>query len=193
MRGVPSPRARGGGGLMRPVSACAGSIPARAGRCRLARARGLGVGRGRSPRGGGADAWKHRQMANGFIPALRGCSAFVQAGAHLPRGLSDRLLDPAAIRHALRCAADEVAKLHGDVADIRRRKKAELAVARKEFKNLVAFIRRGRGSDAVAAEIAVEALAKITSLGADCGPGRAPRAGQDADLPPDRPGGGSDA
>ena len=73
------------------------------------------------------------------------------------RGLSDLLLDPAAIRHALRCVADEVAKLHGDVADIRRRKKAELTVARKEFKNLVALIRRGRGSDAVAAEIAVDA------------------------------------
>ena len=38
-----------------------------------------------------------------------------------------------------------------------------------------------------------DALAKITNLGADCGPGRAPRAGQDADLPGDRPGGGSDA
>ena len=79
------------------------------------------------------------------------------------RALRDRLLDPGAIRHALRRVADELAKLHRDVPDIRRRKKAELALARKELKNLLAFVRSGRGSDAVAAEIA-EAEPRVVRL-----------------------------
>ena len=83
--------------------------------------------------------------------------------------------------------------LHGDVADIRRRKKAELTVARKELKNLVALIRRGRGSDAVAAEIAVDALGKIRNPGSRSRRRRYLRPVQDSDLPSDRRRGCRDA
>ena len=135
-------------------------------RSRARSARGAGRCRRGSPgRSGNCAAGCARPAARATATARGSSPLFgaVRPSSKLERiflrGLSDRLLDPAAIRHALRCVADEVAKLHGDVADIRRRKKAELTVARKEFKNLVALIRRGRGSDAVAAEIAVDALA----------------------------------
>ena len=72
------------------------------------------------------------------------------------RALRDRLLDPAAIRYALQRVAAEVAQVHGDVADIRSRKQAELSPARRELNNLVAFVRGGQVSDSavLAAEIA---------------------------------------
>ena len=71
------------------------------------------------------------------------------------RALRDRLLAPAVIRYALRRVADEVVNLHGDVADIRSRKKAELAAARNELGNLVAFVRRGQISDSAALAAAI--------------------------------------
>ena len=59
--------------------------------------------------------------------------------------LRDRLLDPAAIRYAFQRVAAEVAQVHGDVADIRSRKQAELCSARRELNNLVAFVRARPG------------------------------------------------
>ena len=70
------------------------------------------------------------------------------------RELRCRLLDPAVIHYALTRLADEVAKLHGSVSDLRSRKQAELSAARGELNNLLAFVRRGHASDSVAAEIA---------------------------------------
>ena len=92
------------------------------------------------------------------------------------RDLRDRLLDPAVIHYALGRLADEAAKLHGNVADIRSRKVAELSAARGELNNLVDFVRRGHASDSVAAEIAkVESRvsrlqAQLDALPADDGP-----------------------
>ena len=71
--------------------------------------------------------------------------------------LRDRLLDPVIIRYALQRVADEVATLHGDVADVRGRKQTELVQARTELNRFVDFIRRGQVSDSavLAAELVV--------------------------------------
>ena len=73
------------------------------------------------------------------------------------RALRDRLLEPGAVRYALRRVADEIAKLSGDVADAVRRKKAELADARKRLNNLVDFVSCGHVSDSAALASAIAA------------------------------------
>ena len=72
--------------------------------------------------------------------------------------LRSRLSDPAVIRYAFQRVSDEIAKLHGDVGDLRSRKQAELAAAGKELNNLVDFVRRGEGPDSAAVAAAIAAV-----------------------------------
>ena len=79
--------------------------------------------------------------------------------------LRDRLLEPGAIRYALRRVADEVARLTGDVADLLGRKQAELADARKRLNNLVDFVSRGEASDSPTLATAIaETEARVSRL-----------------------------
>ena len=84
------------------------------------------------------------------------------------RRLTERLLEPDVVHHALRRVADEVAKLSGDVADMVARKTSELTAARKRLANLVDFVAHGRVSDSVAVSAAIqEAEGRVSRLQAD--------------------------
>ena len=80
-------------------------------------------------------------------------------------GLRARLLEPGVVRYALGRVAAEVARLSGDVADLRRAKQAELAEARRRLERILEFIATGQGagSDALGAQLAV-AERRVTQL-----------------------------
>ena len=79
--------------------------------------------------------------------------------------LRARLLEPGVVRYALGRVAAEVARLSGDVADLRRAKQAELAEARRRLERILEFIATGQGagSDALGAQLVV-AERRVTQL-----------------------------
>ncbi len=87
----------------------------------------------------------------------------------------ERLVEPGAVRHALRRVSEEVARLAGDLGGLVARKQAETDAARLRLRNLVSFVGLGKaaGSVALADEI-VEVEARVSRLDAELAELRAP-------------------